>query len=161
MISFINELDMLGAEINSETQVDAILPSLPDSFNQFIINYNMNKMEVTLSKLLNMLKAAEDHIKKENSIVMLAEKSNTSLKLKPKGKKFKRKGSQSFNKAQGDNMNKDIEKKKAKGNCFHYSKPGHWKRNYHHYLASLKNDKPAEGMPNLLVIETLFLGVWW
>jgi len=91
MISFINELDMLGAEIDSETQVDAILPSLPDSFNQFIINYNMNKMEVTLSKLLNMLKAAEDHIKKENSIVMFAEKSNTSLKLKPKGKNFKRK----------------------------------------------------------------------
>ena len=33
MISFINELDMLGAEIDSETQVDAILASLPDSFN--------------------------------------------------------------------------------------------------------------------------------
>jgi len=58
-------------------------------------------------------------------------------------------------------MNKDIEKKKAKGNCFHYNKLGHWKRNYHHYLAFLKNDKPAEVMPNLLVIETLFLGVWW
>ena len=33
MISFINELDMLGAEIDSETQVDVILASLPDSFN--------------------------------------------------------------------------------------------------------------------------------
>ena len=33
MISFINELDMLGAKIDSETQVDAILASLPDSFN--------------------------------------------------------------------------------------------------------------------------------
>ena len=42
MISFINELDMLGAEIDSETQVDVILASLPDSFNQFIMNYNMN-----------------------------------------------------------------------------------------------------------------------
>ena len=51
-------------------------------------------------------------------------------------------------------MNKDTEKKKAKGNCFHCGKPGHWKRNYSHYLASLKNDKPTEGMPNLLVIET-------
>ncbi|KAL0010802.1 hypothetical protein SO802_005910 [Lithocarpus litseifolius] len=146
MISFINELDMLGAEIDSETQVDAILASLPDSFNQFIMNYNMNKMVVTLSELLNMLKAAEDLIKKEKPTVMLAEKSDSSLKFKPKGKNFKRKGSQSFNKAQGDKVNKDTEKKKAKGNCFHCGKPGHWKRNCRHYLASLKNDKPTEGV---------------
>ncbi|XP_075640381.1 uncharacterized protein LOC142612146 [Castanea sativa] len=106
----------------------------------------MNKMVVTLLELLNMLKAAEDLIKKENTTVMLAEKSDSSLKLKPKGKNFKRKGSQSFNKAQGDKVNKDTEKKKAKGNCFHYGKPGHWKRNCRHYLASLKNDKPAEGV---------------
>ena len=85
---------------------------------------------------------------------MLAEKSDTSLKLKLKGKNFKRKESQSFNKAQGDKVNKDTEKKKAKGNFFHCSKPSHWKRNCRHYLASLKNDKPTEGMPNLLVIET-------
>ena len=68
MISFINELDMLGAEIDSETQVDAILASLPNSFNRFIMNYNMNKMVVTLSELLNMLKAAEDLIKKEKPL---------------------------------------------------------------------------------------------
>ena len=145
---------MLGTEIDSETQVDAILASLPNSFNQFIMNYNMNKMVVTLLELLNMLKEAEDLIKKEKPTVMLAEKSYTSLKLKPKGKNFKRKGSQSFNKAQGDKVNKDIEKKKAKGNCFHCGNPGHWKRNCRHYLASSKNDKPAEGMANLLVIET-------
>ena len=154
MISFINKLGMLGAEIDSETQVDAILASLPTSFNQFIMNYYMNKMVVTLLELLNMLKAAKDLIKKEKPTVMLVEKSDTSLKLNPNGKNFKRKGSQSFNKAQGDKVNKDAEKKKAKGNCFHCGKPGHWKRNCCHYLASLKNDKPAEGMPNLLVIET-------
>jgi hypothetical protein len=33
MISFINELDMLGAEMDAETKVDAILSSLTDSFN--------------------------------------------------------------------------------------------------------------------------------
>ena len=129
MISFINKLDMLGAEIDSETQVDAILASLPASFNQFIMNYDMNKMVVTLLELLNMLKAAKDLIKKEKPTVMLVEKSDTSLKLKPNGKNFKRKGSQSFNKAQGDKVNKDAKKKKAKGNCFHCGKPSHWKRN--------------------------------
>ena len=58
MISFINELDMLGAEMDAKTKADAILSSLTDSFNQFILNYNMNKMDVTLSELLNMLQAA-------------------------------------------------------------------------------------------------------
>ncbi|XP_050281216.1 uncharacterized protein LOC126722110 [Quercus robur] len=127
MISFINELDIC--------LVQKLI---------FIMNYNMNKMVVTLLELLNMLKAAKDLIKKEKPTVMLAEKIDTSLKLKPKGKNFKRKGSQSFNKAQGDKVNKDTEKKKAKGNCFHCSKLGHWKRKCRHYLASLKNDKPAE-----------------
>ena len=114
MISFINKLGMLGAEIDSETQVDAILASLPTSFNQFIMNYYMNKMVVTLLELLNMLKAAKDLIKKEKPTVMLVEKSDTSLKLNPNGKNFKRKGSQSFNKAQGDKVNKDAEKRKQK-----------------------------------------------
>ena len=59
----------------------------------------MNKMVVTLLELLNMLKAAEDLIKKEKPTVMLAKKYDTSLKLKLKGKNFKRKESQSFNKA--------------------------------------------------------------
>nr|XP_023875114.1 uncharacterized protein LOC111987616 [Quercus suber] len=123
MISLINEMDMHGAEIDSEAQVDVILASLIDSFNQFIMNYNMNKTEVTLSELHNMLKAVEDLIKKEKPTVMLVEKSSTSFKLKPKGKNFKRKGSQSFNKAQGDKVSKDTEKKKAKGNCYHCGKP--------------------------------------
>uniref|UniRef100_A0A2N9H6H8 Integrase catalytic domain-containing protein n=1 Tax=Fagus sylvatica TaxID=28930 RepID=A0A2N9H6H8_FAGSY len=145
MISFINELDMLGAEMDAETKVDAILSSLTDSFNQFIMNYNMNKMDVTLSELLNMLQAAEDLIKKEKPAVMLAEKLESTLKFKPKGKNFKKKGFQSFKKAQGDKVNKITENKKPKGNCFHCGKPGHWKRNCRHYLASLKKNKPSEG----------------
>ena len=154
MISFINELDMLGAEMDAETKVDAILSSLTDSFNQFIMNYNMNKMDVTLSELLNMLQAAEDLIKKEKPTVMLAEKLESTLKFKPKGKNFKKKGFQSFKKAQGDKVNKITENKKPKGNCFHCGKPGNWKRNCCHYLASLKKDKPSEGMSNILIIET-------
>ena len=68
MISFINELDMLGAEMDVEIKVDAILSSLTNSFNQFIMNYNMNKMDVTLSELLNMLQAVEDLIKKDKLV---------------------------------------------------------------------------------------------
>ena len=65
MIYFINKLDMIGVEMDGETKVDAILASLPNSFNQLVMNYNMNKMNVTLFELLEMLQEIEDLIKKE------------------------------------------------------------------------------------------------
>ena len=65
MIYFINKLDMINVEMDSETKVDAILASLPNSFNQLVMNYNMNKMNVTLFELLEMLQEIEDLIKKE------------------------------------------------------------------------------------------------
>ncbi|RWV89225.1 hypothetical protein GW17_00048634 [Ensete ventricosum] len=70
--------------------VDLILQSLPDSFSQFIINFNMNKFEVTLPELLNMLREAESDIKKEKPVLNIGEtkkkrKVNKTLK-KGKGK---------------------------------------------------------------------------
>ena len=47
----LNELDVLGAAIDAESQIDIILESLPDSFNHFKINYNMNKMNLNLAEL--------------------------------------------------------------------------------------------------------------
>ena len=64
-IYFINKVDMIDVELDSETKVDAILASLPNSFNQLVMNYNMNKMNVTLFELLEMLEEIEDLIKKE------------------------------------------------------------------------------------------------
>lgn len=51
MMDSLNELDVLGTAIDAESQVDIILESLPNSFNHFKINYNMNKMNLTLAKL--------------------------------------------------------------------------------------------------------------
>ncbi|XP_017701902.1 uncharacterized protein LOC108511839 [Phoenix dactylifera] len=99
MISYIDELETLGANIDGETKVDAILSSLSENYNQFILNYNMNKMSSTLSELLNMLQAAEDLIKKEKGFLMLFAKLVSSSGTKPfhpKGRRFnnKRKWSQ-------------------------------------------------------------------
>ena len=47
----LNELDVLGAAIDAESQIDIILESLPDSINHFKINYNMNKIDLTLAEL--------------------------------------------------------------------------------------------------------------
>ena len=64
MISFINKLDMLGAQLVGETKVDVILTLLSDFFNQFVMNYESDKMDDILFELLNMLQSAEDPIKK-------------------------------------------------------------------------------------------------
>ena len=91
---------MLGAQLVGETKVDVILTLLSDFFNQFVMNYESNKMDDILSDLLNMSQAAKDPIKKENPTFILVEKFDYSLMHKFKGKSLKRNGSLSSNKAQ-------------------------------------------------------------
>ena len=43
VISYLNTPEVLGADIDGESQADMILQSLPESFKEFILNYNMNK----------------------------------------------------------------------------------------------------------------------
>ncbi|KAL8098241.1 hypothetical protein AgCh_031118 [Apium graveolens] len=43
MMSHLNEIEILGVELDGETQIDIILMSLSKSFEQFRLNYNMNK----------------------------------------------------------------------------------------------------------------------
>ena len=43
MISHLNTHEVLGADIDEESQADMILQSLPESFKEFGLNYNMNK----------------------------------------------------------------------------------------------------------------------
>ena len=56
MIEWIEKLTRLGIILEDDHCVDLILQSLLDSFSQFIINFNMNKIDVSLPELLNMLK---------------------------------------------------------------------------------------------------------
>ncbi|XP_047267762.1 uncharacterized protein LOC124898140 [Capsicum annuum] len=55
IMSLLNELEILGAVIDKESQVEMVLQTLSDSFQQFCLNYNMNKMDLSLMKLLNEL----------------------------------------------------------------------------------------------------------
>ena len=51
MISNLNTLEVLGVNIDGESQVDMILQSLLESFKEFRLNYNMNKKIYSLSEL--------------------------------------------------------------------------------------------------------------
>jgi len=55
MIDLIEQLEKLGCKIGKEISQDLILQSLPDSFSQFVVNFNMNKMGSDLHEMLNLL----------------------------------------------------------------------------------------------------------
>ena len=91
----------------------SILMSLPQSFEQFRLNYNMNKRLYSLAELLTELQAAEG-LFQQSAQVNVAEKGPSS---KPKGKKKK--------KAQTQKASKVVKEvgvqggvKKPKGKCF-------------------------------------------
>ena len=59
MKGYIEHLDWLGFPLSQELATDLILNSLPDSYGQFVMNYNMNEMDKSMSELQMMLKTAE------------------------------------------------------------------------------------------------------
>ncbi|KAK4381763.1 hypothetical protein Sango_2937100 [Sesamum angolense] len=61
MLSLVEKLKDLQADFQKEEMyVDVILQSLPPSFDQFIINYSMNRLEKTLPELINMTRKKDD-----------------------------------------------------------------------------------------------------
>ncbi|KAL4272076.1 hypothetical protein GQ457_13G016580 [Hibiscus cannabinus] len=86
-----------GFALNDELAIDVVLQSLPDSFNQFVLNFNMNEINKTLPQVLGMLRTVEGNMKKggSKSILMVCEvkgkgkkvaKSKGISKTKPKDK---------------------------------------------------------------------------
>ncbi|XP_065632971.1 uncharacterized protein LOC136068955 [Quercus suber] len=91
MISNLNTLEVLGADIDEESQVDMILQSLPESFKEFRLNYNMNKKIYTLSELMNELIATEGILGTSSVEANVGEASTSQPKSKGKGRKKKKK----------------------------------------------------------------------
>ena len=80
MISYLNTLEVLGADIDGESQVDMILQSLPKSFKEFRLNYNINKKIYTLFELMNELVATKGILVKAGVDTNMAKTSS----FKPK-----------------------------------------------------------------------------
>ena len=152
MIGFIEQLENLGTPLDGELAQDFILASLPDSFSQFVMNYNMNKMDHTLSELLNMLVTAEKTMK-ENVVgtVAVAYNKPSSSNPKPYGKGKGKEIKSPTAKPKGG-VKKKKKAMEPKGTCHLCGKEGHWRRNCRFYLATLK-DKP-KGMVYVLIFNS-------
>jgi hypothetical protein len=76
MIGYIETLDRLGSELHPDLATYVILQSLPVSYEPFILNFQMNGLDKTLSELHGMLKTAEESIKKNPNHGMMIQKGN-------------------------------------------------------------------------------------
>ena len=135
MIEHIERLETLGCGLDAELQMDLILQSLPDSYAPFIMNFNMNTMEKTLSELLNMLRTAEQDLKKSKPVLLVAaSKAKGNGKGKAKAKpKPKPKGQVALGPESGIGKGKVV--------CFFCGKPGHWRKHCKAFLASKKKSE--------------------
>ena len=128
--------------MDGELSQDLILQSLPDFFSQFVINYHMNKLNISLPELLNILKTAESHFKGEKAQVLHVNKISKKKIKKDSKKKMNPKASIS---------KKKVKKVSTKGTCYHCGKKGHWKRNCKECLVTVKSTSIAK---SLCMIQT-------
>jgi hypothetical protein len=88
MMGYIETLTKLGCEIKDDLANNVILQSLPMNYELFIMIFRMNGMEKIVAELHEMLKIAEDSIKKNLNHVMMVQKEKKKRKhwMTPKGK---------------------------------------------------------------------------
>ncbi|KAK2417007.1 secreted RxLR effector protein [Trifolium repens] len=148
MIGYVGNLERLGFPLEKELATDLILQSLPDSFNQFILNFNMNDLDKTLPELLGMLRTAEQNLKTKGKSILMV--SNGNKHHKKQGGKWKGKGvAKPKQTAPALKPSGSIAKE---GNCFYCGKTGHWKRNCPKYLEDKKKGV-APTTSGIFVIE--------
>ncbi|KAL0433622.1 UNVERIFIED_CONTAM: hypothetical protein Slati_2696500 [Sesamum latifolium] len=92
MLSIVEKLEDLKAGLDNDTYIDVILQSLPPSYDPFIINYDMNGLEKSIHKLINMLVQYEATTHESASAVLLGEPSTSEAKGKRAGRWKRKKG---------------------------------------------------------------------
>ncbi|KAK1605787.1 hypothetical protein QYE76_029460 [Lolium multiflorum] len=91
MTGHAKKLSDLGIVIPNRLGINRVLQSLPSSYKNFVMNYNMQNMNKELPELFAMLKSAEIEIKKEHQVLMVNKTTSFKKQGKSKGK-FKKGG---------------------------------------------------------------------
>ncbi|KAK1632858.1 hypothetical protein QYE76_007173 [Lolium multiflorum] len=133
MTGHAKKLSDLGIVIPNRLGINRVLQSLPPSYKNFVMNYNMQNMNKEFPELFGMLKAAEIEIKKEHQVLMVNKTTSFKKQGKSKGK-FKKGG-----KKAATPPVKPKSGPKPDAECYYCKEKGHWKRNCSKYLADLKS----------------------
>ena len=102
-------LEKPGLKISQELATDIILQTLPDTYDGFVMNYNMHNIEKTISELHGILKTTEQNIKTTSNVLMVQKG-----KGKDKKRKWVTKGKAKDNKKPKPNPNTKGKKPKTK-----------------------------------------------
>ncbi|KAK1691919.1 hypothetical protein QYE76_008616 [Lolium multiflorum] len=86
------KLSDMGMMIPNQLGIHRVLQSLPPSYKNFVMNYNMQNMNKDLPELFSMLKSAEVEIKKENQVLMVNKTTSFKKQGKPNKGNFKKGG---------------------------------------------------------------------
>ncbi|KAL0282418.1 UNVERIFIED_CONTAM: hypothetical protein Sradi_7262400 [Sesamum radiatum] len=153
MLSLVGKLKDLQADFEKvETYVDVILQSLPPSFDQFIINYNMNGLEKSLHELVNMFVQYEAMIENSASSVLVGEASTSKAKGKVSGREKRKKDETSSTTSstssapvtplgRSKGKRKRFRQSKISNNaCIYCQEKGHWKREFSKEKMIIKNE---------------------
>ncbi|KAK1605662.1 hypothetical protein QYE76_029335 [Lolium multiflorum] len=155
MTGHAKKLSDLGIVIPNRLGINRVLQSLPPSYKNFVMNYNMQNMNKELPELFSMLKSAEIEIKKEHQVLMVNKTTSFKKQGKSKGKNKK-----SGKKAATPPV-KPKTGPKPDAECYYCKEKGHWKHNCSKYLADLKSGlvkKKKEGISDIHVIDVYLTG---
>ncbi|KAL0448743.1 UNVERIFIED_CONTAM: hypothetical protein Slati_1430700 [Sesamum latifolium] len=142
MLFLLEKLEDLKAGLNNDTYIDVILQSLPPSYNPFIVNYNMNRLEKSIHELINMLVQYEAITHMSELTVLVGEASTSKAKGKGarRWKRKKGKGTAvtttassggappASPKGKGKGKVEGSQRSKANDVCMHCQGKGYWKR---------------------------------
>ncbi|XP_042028571.1 uncharacterized protein LOC121775545 [Salvia splendens] len=98
--------------------------SLPASYQQFKLNFEMNKRDYTLAELLTELQSAEDLMVQTKAAMMSSRSSSSGFKPGKGKKKAQNVVAPKIAKGKNKRVNTN---KKQKGKCFKCVEKGHWK----------------------------------
>ena len=139
MISHLNELEIMGEEIDGESQVDIVLMSLPESYKNFRLNYSMSKGIYSLEELLKELQAAEGILVHAKNAQVTEKGSSSSAKKNKKKKKAPKPGVVSKQKSKKGEA-------KPKNKYFTCGQTGNWKKDSPKYKARILNDQSSSSL---------------